>query len=77
MSKYVNYHGVTSIEVSNIQTTISSTSGEPFYSRKLIITMDDGSQEEFGLFCTNGYSMLVVDEELAAMNAELPLLKAA
>lgn len=77
MSRIISYHNVTAVEVTNIQDFSHSTSSKPFYSRHLIIKMADGTTEDIGLFCENGYNLLIVDADLDSLTTELPLLKAA
>lgn len=74
--KSIQFHGVTSVEVSTIGTYSRSTDGTPFYHRTLTITGSDGTKEELNLYCDNGYNLLVDDKELDSLQSD-DLLKAA
>ena len=74
--RHVQYHGVSSVEITEIGTYRQDQPGNEFYSRKLSIKMDDGSIEEFDLFSDNGYNLLVDDKEIDSLQSD-DLLKAA
>ena len=74
--KSIQYYGVSGVEVTTIGVYTRSTDCAPFYHRNLVITMADGSKEEFGLFSDNGYSLLVDDKEIDSLQSD-DLLKAA
>lgn len=77
MSITMNIHGVSETSLGEIN-TLYYDNGTPFYTRSYSM-LDKNGQVLICItqFSDNGYTLLVADEELAAMNAELPLLKAA
>lgn len=77
MSITMNIHGVSETSLSEIK-TLYYDNGTPFYTRSYSMLDKNGKVLIcITQFSDNGYTLLVADEELAAMNAELPLLKAA
>ena len=77
MSMSMNLHGVSGVVLGKIRST-TYESGEPYYHREIKFFDKNGeSLLSITQFSDDGYKLLVVDSELAEMNAELPLLKAA
>ena len=77
MSMSMNIHGAAGITLGAIESHTLSN-GRVFYTRSISI-IDKAGKELIRIdpFSDDGYKLLVVDSELAEMNAELPLLKAA
>jgi len=77
MSMSMNIHGAAGITLGRIE-CYDRTDGSTFYTRSISI-IDKAGKELIRIdpFSDDGYKLLVVDSELAEMNAELPLLKAA
>jgi len=77
VSMSMNIHNVAKVELSEIKTYYLAD-GTAFYSRTINFT-DPKGQVTLSIeqFSDNGYTLLIADTELAEMNAELPLLKAA
>ena len=77
MSMSMNIHGVCGVVLGKIRSA-TYESGEPFYYREFnFIDKNGESILSLTSFGDDGYKLLVDDAELAEMNAELPLLKAA
>ena len=77
MSMSIYLHGVSGVVLGDIRTA-TYASGESYYYREIKFIDKNGETllliNQFG---NDGYKLLVDDKELAEMNAELPLLKAA
>ena len=77
MSMSMNIHGVCGVSLGEILGS-NYASGEPYYYREIKFLDKNGeSLLSINQFSDDGYKLLVADAELAEMNAELPLLKAA
>ena len=76
MSKSIQFHNVTEINVTSIADYQRTSDGSPFYHRTLTITTSDGGKEEFSLFSDSGYALLVDDKEIDSLQSD-DLLKAA
>ena len=77
MSMSMNIHGACGVALGKIRSA-TYESGEPFYYREIMFLDKNGETLlSINPFSDDGYKLLVVDSELAEMNAELPLLKAA
>lgn len=77
MSMSMNLHGVSGVLLGEIRSA-TYASGEPYYYREIKFVDKNGeSLLSINQFGDDGYKLLVDDKELAEMNAELPLLKAA
>ena len=77
MSMSMNLHGVSGVVLGDIRSA-HHESGETFYYREIkFIDKNGESLMSLNSFSDDGYKLLVDDKELAEMNEELPLLKAA
>lgn len=77
MSMSMNLHGVSGVVLGKIRSA-TYESGEAFYYREIKFLDKNGKTLlSINQFSDDGYKLLVVDSELAEMNTELPLLKAA
>lgn len=75
MSMSMNIHGTAGINLGAIKSH-RLQDGSVFYTRSISI-VDKSGKELICIdpFSDDGYKLLVVDDELAAMTAELPLIK--
>lgn len=77
MSASMNLFGVCGVSLGEIFNATYAT-GEPYYYREIKFLDKNGeSLLSINQFSDDGYKLLVADSELAEINAELPLLKAA
>ena len=77
MSMSMNLHGVSGVVLGEIRSA-TYESGEAFYYREIKFFDKNGKLlMSLNSFSDDGYKLLVDDKELAEMNEELPLLKAA
>ena len=77
MSMSMNLHGVCGVSLGKISSACYE-SGETYYYREIKFCDKNGdSLLSINQFGDDGYKLLVADTELAEMNEELPLFKAA